>query len=191
MRPPKPGNATAELASHQQSEYKTYLPGVHGRPLRAEAEKALRTLQAALDAVGRARPGAAGPAASPAADCLAAAAQRVSQEVAKCAVVFGMGGLSSDEAASLLGALCAAVRAFAAQCGAVAAAGGATLRVRRFYVSEHSCWHACGRLVLRWQCSLPSSALSARIGIQHVWGLTRGVGWGTLWLPLVLPVAGI
>ena len=105
-------------------------------PLRAEAEKALRALQAALDAVERARPGAAGPAASPAADCLAAAAQRVSQEIAKCAIMFGMSGLGSDEAASLLGALCAAVRAFAAQCGAVAAGGGATLRVRSFPASE-------------------------------------------------------
>ena len=97
--------------------------------VRAEVEKALRALQAALDAVERALPGAAGPATPSAADCLAAAAQQVSREIAKCAVVFGMGGLGSDEAASLLGALCAAVRAFAGQCGAVAAAGGATLRV--------------------------------------------------------------
>ena len=115
--------------SPQQAEVYSCTTCIMASPLRAEAEKALRTLQAALDAVERARPGAAAPAAPPAADCLTAAAQRVSQEVAKCAVMFGMGGLGSDKAASLLGALCAAVRAFSAQCGAVATAGGATLRV--------------------------------------------------------------
>ena len=62
-----------------------------------------------------------------------------------------MGGLGGDEAASLLGALCAAVRAFAAQCVAVAAAGGATLRVRSSPASQHTSRLAHGRLALIWR----------------------------------------
>ena len=139
-------------------------------PLRAEAEKALGALQAALDAVERGRLGAAGPAASPAADCLAAAAQRVSQEVAKCAVMFGTGGLGRDDAASLLGALCAAVRAFAAQCGAVAATGGATLRVRSSPASQHTSRLARGRLALIWRYSLPTECTVSPLATRD-WAL--------------------
>ncbi|KAK9845378.1 hypothetical protein WJX81_005018 [Elliptochloris bilobata] len=61
-------------------------------------------------------------------DCLAAPAQQVSREIAKCAVMWGMGSLGAAEVTALLGALCAAVQAFTGLCGAVAASGGATLR---------------------------------------------------------------
>lgn len=73
------------------------------------------------------------PNACAAGESVAAAARQVSQDVAKCAVMWGMGGIGASEAASLLAALCASVQAFAAQCSSVAAGGGTTLRVR-FYV---------------------------------------------------------
>jgi hypothetical protein len=60
---------------------------------------------------------------------LAAAARQLSAEVAKCALVWGMGGVNGSESVSLVAGLQTRMRAFTAECGAASAGAGRTLQV--------------------------------------------------------------
>jgi len=72
---------------------------------------------------------AAAAGAAPGPRALAATARQLSAEVAKCALVWGLGGVSGGDSVSLLAGLQTRMRAFTAECGAASAGAGRTLQV--------------------------------------------------------------